>query len=340
MNHKTILIFGGTGSLGNKLNERYKDNNIIHNFSRDECKHWEMKLAFNHHKNIHFIIGNVADKSIVETAIIRTQPHIIIIASAMKHIDQCEINTGESLKTNLLGTQNVLDSIEKNIHYLKQLESVVFVSSDKACSPINNYGLCKALSETLIIEKAHYLQFPKFVNVRYGNVLNSRGSIIPLLHKIGKDESKPCFTLTNETMTRFVMTLDESVDLIEYAILYGDSGDTIIPKLTSMYVKDLLDIFSEEYNKPVKIVGLRSGEKLYESLINDTQSNRIIQNDDYTHIKSCIDYPNLISLENSQKEYNSKVNLLSKEELYTYLHSLNLLGNENTTYSEKLFINV
>jgi FlaA1/EpsC-like NDP-sugar epimerase len=325
MENKTILIFGGTGSLGYKLNERYKNNNIIYNFSRDECKHWEMKLAFNHHQNINFIIGNVADKTIVETSINRINPHIIIIASAMKHIDQCETNTGESLKTNLLGTQNILDSIEKNSFFLKNLETVVFVSSDKACSPINNYGLCKALSETLIIEKAHYLERPTFVNVRYGNVLNSRGSIIPLLHKIGKDDSKPSFTLTNETMTRFVMTLDESVDLIEYAILNGESGDTIIPKLTSMNLKDLLEIFSEKYKKPIKIVGLRSGEKLYESLINDTQLNRIIKNGDYTHIKSCIQYPNMIISKGEHEEYNSKINILSKTELNQYLESIHML---------------
>jgi len=324
MENKIILIFGGTGSLGRKLNERYSENNIIYNFSRDECKHWEMKLFFNNNKNINFIIGNVADKEIVENSINRVNPHIVIIACAMKHIDQCEINTSESLKTNLLGTQNIINSIENNKNYLTKLEAVIFVSSDKACSPINNYGLCKALSETLIIEKAHYLQIPKFVNVRYGNVLNSSGSIIPLLHKIGKDESKPFFTLTNKNMTRFIMTLDESVDLIEYAILNGESGDTVIPKLVSMYLKDLLELFSEKYNKPIKNIGLRSGEKIYESLINDTQSNRIIKNKDYTHIKSCIKYPNMIISDNKQ-EYSSNNNILSKEELKKYLESIQML---------------
>ena len=281
MNSKKFLIFGGTGSLGYKLNERFKEENTIFNFSRDECKHWEMKLFFNNHKNINFIIGNVADRNIVESTIIRLKPDIIIIASAMKHIDQCEINTEESLKTNLSGTQNILNSIEKNLNIISNLESVIFVSSDKACSPINNYGLCKALSETLIIEKAYYLSKPKFVNVRYGNVLNSRGSIIPLLDKIGKDESKKNFTITNKNMTRFVMTLEDSVNLIHHAIINGESGDIIIPKLISMNVKDLIEIFSEKYNKPIIETGLRAGEKLYETLINDTQSNRILKMNDY-----------------------------------------------------------
>ena len=131
MENNTILIFGGTGSLGYKLNERYLHNNIIYNFSRDECKHWEMKLFFNKHPNQHFIIGNVADKHIVEQSISRIKPHIIIIASAMKHIDQCEINTGESLKTNLIGTQNILTVIEQNKLNLSTLETVIFVSQIK-----------------------------------------------------------------------------------------------------------------------------------------------------------------------------------------------------------------
>lgn len=323
MDNKKILIFGGTGSLGYELNQRYNKNNTIYNFSRDECKHWEMKLYFNSNPNIRFIIGNVSDKSIVESTIKRINPNIIIIASAMKHIDQCEVNTSESLKTNLLGTQNIIESVESNLSILSKLETVIFVSSDKACSPINNYGMCKALSETLVIEKAHFIPSIKFVNVRYGNVLNSRGSIIPLLHKIGNDPNKPCFTLTSNDMTRFVMTLEQSVDLIEYAILNGETGDTIIPKLVSMNVKDLISIFSKKYNKPVNIIGLRSGEKLLESLINDTQSGRIIVCGDYTHIKSVIQYPNIIN--NDMKDYNSRINPLNKEELENYLKQLKLI---------------
>jgi UDP-glucose 4-epimerase len=323
MENKVIFVFGGTGSLGYELNMRYKDNNIIYNFSRDECKHWEMKLCFNSHPNIRFIIGNVGDKEIVNQSLKRINPNIIIIASAMKHIDQCEVNTYESLKTNLIGTQNILDSIENNIGTLNKLETVIFVSSDKACSPINNYGMCKALSESLVIEKAHYIPSIKFINVRYGNVLNSRGSIIPLLHKIGNDSEKECFTITSNDMTRFVMTLEQSVNLIDYAINHGETGDTIIPKLISMNIKDLAEIFSEKYGKPIKIIGLRSGEKLLESLINDTQSGRIVVNGDYTHIKSAIKYPNIINLE--VRDYNSKINPLNKDELKEYLTKIKLL---------------
>ena len=320
--NKTLLIFGGTGSLGYELNERYKDDNIIYNFSRDECKHWEMKLNFNNNDKINFIIGNVKDKENVKRSLKRVNPNIIIIACAMKHIDQCEVNTSESINTNLLGTQNILDSIEEDTN--SKLEKVIFVSSDKACSPINNYGLCKALSETMIIEKAHYVKTISFINVRYGNVLNSRGSIIPLLHKIGNDVDKKYFNLTSDKMTRFVMTLKESVDLIEYAILNGDSGDTIIPKLVSMNVKDLLELFSKKYNKEIKITGLRSGEKILESLINETQSGRVIKKiNEYMHIKSSIEYPNILN--NDIRDYNSLINPLSKEDLEAYLKELCLL---------------
>jgi FlaA1/EpsC-like NDP-sugar epimerase len=215
-----------------------------------------------------------------------------------------------------------LDSIEEDTN--SDLTKVIFVSSDKACSPINNYGLCKALSETLIIEKAHYVKKVNFLNVRYGNVLNSRGSIIPLLHKIGSDENKKFFNLTSEKMTRFVMTLKDSVDLIEYAILNGESGDTIIPKLVSMNVKDLLELFSKKYNKEIKVTGLRSGEKILESLINETQSGRVVKKvNDYMHIKSAIEYPNILN--NDIRDYNSLINPLTKIELEVYLKELYLL---------------
>ena len=324
ISNNKILLFGGTGSLGYEIVKRYIDNNIIYNYSRDECKHWKMKLDFNNN-NLNFIIGDIINSHKIEETLLRIKPNIIIIASAMKHIDQCEYNTDQSLNTNLLGVKNVLDLVEKHQILLDgTLQSVLFVSSDKACSPINVYGMCKALSETLVIEKSYYVKRFKFVNIRYGNVLNSRGSIIPLLHTIGSDDSKKMFTLTNDKMTRFVMTLEHSVDLIEHTLNNGESGDTVIPKLISMNVKDLVELFSEKYNKPIKITGLKPGEKLLESLINKTQSGRIKINGEYTHIKSIYDFNESID-ETSLNDYNSKINPLNKEELKEYLNKLNLL---------------
>lgn len=325
INNKTILLFGGTGSLGYEFVNKYISNNIIYNYSRDECKHWKMKLDFNNNSNLRFIIGDVINKDKIQETLLRIKPNIIIIASAMKHIEQCEYNIDQSLNTNLLGVKNILDTVELyKTQLYGTLEIVLFVSSDKACSPVNVYGMCKALSETLIVEKSYYVKEFKFVNIRYGNVLNSRGSIIPLLHTIGIDIQKLYFTITNDNMTRFVMTLEQSIDLIEHAILNGESGDTIIPKLISMNVKDLIEIFSEIYKKPIKNIGIKPGEKLLESLINCSQSARIKKNGEYTHIKSIFNFNEEIN-ESNLNDYNSKINPLTKEELREYLNNLKLL---------------
>lgn len=321
MENKKIFIFGGSGSLGKTLINTYIDKNEIINFSRDECKHWELELIYKN-KNLSNIIGNISDYDRVENSLLRTDPHIVIIAAAMKHIDKCEFSSSESLNSNLLGVKNILDSIEKNQDKFKNLETVLFVSTDKACSPINIYGMCKALSEKLVIERAYYLPKFKFVCTRYGNVLNSRGSIIPILHNIGKNKEIENFSLTHDTMTRFIMTLEESVQLIEYAILYADSGDIIIPKLKAMYIRDLFSIFEKIYKKPVKITGLRVGEKINESLINETQSARVMEKEKYYHIKS--NYTNKI-INNKFFDYNSSQGIINKEELNEYLNEIKLI---------------
>lgn len=323
MDNKTILVFGGSGSLGYEITKRYINNNIIHNFSRDECKHWNMKLDFNYNPNLNFIIGDIINKQKVENSIIRVNPDIIIIAAAMKHVDQCEINAEQCINTNMLGVKNILDVIEIHKQHIK-VKTVLFVSTDKACSPINTYGMAKAISEQLMIEKAYYLKEIKFVIIRYGNVLNSRGSIIPLLHNIGNDSRKDHFILTHKDMTRFVMTLEQSVDLIEYAISNGESGDIIIPKLISMKLIDLLEIFSEKYNKPIKITSIRPGEKMLESLINPTQAGRIIKHNSYYHIKSIFEFKDIID-DSKLIDYNSKMNPLTKEELNVYLKTKGLI---------------
>ena len=270
-----------------------------------------------------FIIGDIRDYSRVENAILREQPDIIVIMAALKHIDRCEYAIEECIKTNFIGPLNVLNSIESNIDRLSSLETVVFVSTDKACEPTNAYGMAKALAESAIVEKSLFINKCKFVNIRYGNVLNSRGSIIPILHEKGQDPEVSEFTLTHNDMTRFVMTLEQSVALIEHAIIYAESGDTVIPELISMKLIDLMEIFSEKYNKPVKITQLRPGEKMLESLISETQSMRLVQGKDgYMYIKP--PYKNIMISDNI-RNYNSKINPLRKSELYSYLSSLKLI---------------
>jgi len=318
-----ILIIGGTGSLGIQLTKKYIDDNELYLYSRDECKHWTMEIDFNHHPNLHFIIGNISDKEKVKQTILRHNFDIIIMAAALKHIDKCEYETDQCINTNLLGTKNVLDEIENNLQLLTNLKSVCFISTDKACSPVNIYGMTKAASECLMIEKAKYIPSIKFVCVRYGNVLNSRGSIIPMLHKLGENKDTPYFKITDRRMTRFVMTLDQSVDLVEHALLHGESGDIVIPKLMSCKIPDLIEIFSEIYNKPIVDDKLRPGEKLLESLINETQSMRLVNGPDgYMYIRP--PFKNVMNI-SDVRDYNSMINPLTKEELKKYLLNLNLI---------------
>jgi len=321
MENKTILIIGGTGSLGSELTHRLLDKNQVYLFSRDESKHWALELEHNHHPNLHFIIGDIGDQEKIHQTLIRHNFAIIILAAAMKHIDRCEYSIHECMNTNLLGTKNVLDGIEIYKDKLDNLEGVCFVSTDKACSPVNVYGMTKALSEAMMVEKSRYLSGIKLVTVRYGNVLNSRGSIIPMLHKIGQNKTIKEFTLTHNDMTRFVMTLEESVDLILYALEKGDSGDIIVPELRGCYIRHLIEIFGEKYNKSIHLGKMRHGEKLSESLINETQSLRIEKQDNYYHI-----HPSYKSVQNKEgQDYNSQIKLITKKELFTYLIKLKLL---------------
>ena len=315
---KKIFIIGGSGSLGNKLIEKYISRNKVICYSRDECKHWQMSLKYKS-DNLKFIIGDIRDYQRLEISLIRENPDIIIIAAALKHIDRCEFATNECILTDLIGPQNVVNIAEKCKISLTNLKTICFVSTDKACSPVNVYGMCKALAETLIVEKSFYIKDIKFVVVRYGNVLNSRGSIIPILHEKGNDPKIMNFSLTHPNMTRFVMTLEQSVNLIEHAILYASSGDIVVPKLVCMNVKDLIEIFSEKYNKEYIVTGLRPGEKMMESLINETQSMRLIKGDEYMYIKPS--YEEKIH-NKDPKDYNSSLGPISKDELLNLLHDL------------------
>lgn len=325
MENKTIMIFGGSGSLGNKLIETYYRNNKIVNYSRDENKHWLMELKYKS-QNLSNIIGDIRDFDKVHQSILRVNPDIIIVAAALKHIDRCEYEINECLDTNIKGLQNILRVIETNRLHIPNLKTICFVSTDKACSPVNAYGMSKAICETLMVEKSKYIKNIKFVTVRYGNVLNSRGSIIPILENKGLDSECKFFTLTHPNMTRFIMTLEDSVKLIEYAIIYGNSGEIIIPKLNSMYIKDIIELFSDKYNKPIKLTTIRAGERMYEVLINETQSLKTLNSKYHDNIYYHIE-PSYITktINNDSYEYNSKQNILTKIELENYLKNVNLL---------------
>ncbi len=277
-----ILILGGTGSLGHKLVDHFSKTNEIYIYSRDENKQWAMKQEYKElpEGQLKFVIGDIRDRERFKYCLHWIKPNIIIIAAALKHIDICEFNPGESITTNILGIKNVIDTVAQEAleNKIDFLETVLFVSTDKACSPVNVYGMCKSISERLMVEKSERISKPKFVNVRYGNVINSRGSLIPVLEGIANDPSKKFFYITDLRMTRFFMTLKESVELIENTMKYGETGDTYVPKtIKSCSIHDLIKYFSEKYQKPIRTVGLRPGEKLHECLINITEINRTIE---------------------------------------------------------------
>ena len=276
---ETLLFFGGSGCLGKNLIKRYINDYNIVNFSRDEHKHWNLDQEIGTGKITH-VIGDALDEVLVKNTLIQYKPTKIYLLHALKHVDRCQINVHSCIQTNLLSVKNVLDCIQQCYSQLPQLKSVLFTSTDKAPSPINVYGMCKAICEELLIEKSKHIHNVKFMIVRYGNVVNSTSSLLPTLLKNTSDT----YYITDTRMTRFWMTIDDACNTIEYALTYGNSGEVIIPKVKSFYVKDMINYIADLKGKTVKIMGLRPGERLYETLINDTQSIRTIDTQKYYHI--------------------------------------------------------
>jgi UDP-N-acetylglucosamine 4,6-dehydratase/5-epimerase len=263
--NKTLLITGGTGSFGNAVLNRFLDTDIkeIRIFSRDEKKQDEMRHRLNNPK-VKFYLGNVRDKRSVDYAMPGVD--FIFHAAALKQVPSCEFFPVEAVNTNVLGTQNVLDSAQQ--HGVKRM---IVLSTDKAVYPINAMGMSKAMMEKVMIAKARSMNGDSktvFCGTRYGNVMASRGSVIPLFVnqiKSGKD-----ITVTDPNMTRFMMTLEDAVDLVIYAFQHGNNGDMFIQKAPAATIADLAQALIELYKSAgkVKIIGTRHGEKLYETLVN------------------------------------------------------------------------
>ena len=326
MKSNRILIFGGSGSLGSYLINDYIKDNEVFVFSRDEAKHWALKNKFKS-GSLNFFIGDIRDYTRVKESIDKLKPDIVIIASALKHVDVCENSPIESIQTNIIGPKNVSDACFGNDF----IKTVLMVSTDKACSPINTYGLCKGVAEKYVLEKSKYNTYTKFIAVRYGNVLESRGSIIPLFHYQGMFGDE--ITITDPSMTRFIMTLPDSVSLINRAIKEASNGEMFIPKIKSMRIKDIASIFSDLYNKPIKEIGMRVGEKIHEALINETESLRSTETEKDFIIKSIFDK----KIYNEQAfDFNSGIEnlILDKEELRSYLSRLNMLEKNIDKFEE------
>ena len=279
---RTLLITGGTGSFGNAVLNRFLDSDIreIRIFSRDEKKQDDMRHRLQNPK-VKFYIGDVRDKRSVDG--VMKNVDYVFHAAALKQVPSCEFFPTQAVRTNVLGTENVLDSaIEHGV------KNVVVLSTDKACYPINAMGISKAMMEKVAIAKRRALAMNNgkttICCTRYGNVMASRGSVIPLFVeqlKAGKD-----LTVTDPNMTRFMMTLDDAVDLVIYAWQHGENGDLFVQKAPAATIETLAKALLELYHSPqaIRVIGTRHGEKLYESLVTREEMAKAIDMGQYYRI--------------------------------------------------------
>ena len=260
--NKTLLITGGTGSFGNAVLQKFIDSELseIRIFSRDEKKQDDMRQKFKS-KKLKFYLGDVRDTQSLSNAMKGT--NYIFHAAALKQVPSCEFYPLEAVKTNILGTENVL-----NIAIKFDVERVVCLSTDKAVYPINAMGISKAMMEKIIISKSRVSDNTVICATRYGNVMGSRGSVIPLF--TNQILTNRDITITDPEMTRFIMALDEAVDLVMYAFKNGASGDIFVQKSPACTIKTLAQAIKELLNAPdhpINIIGTRHGEKLFEVLL-------------------------------------------------------------------------
>ena len=274
---KVLMITGGTGSFGKKVLKRFLSTNVseIRIFSRDEKKQEEMRIKLNNSK-LKFYIGDVRDYDSVLQAM--KGVNYVFHAAALKQVPSCEFYPLEAVKTNILGAENVMNAAIAN-----NVERVVVLSTDKAVYPINAMGMSKALMEKCMVSKARMQNKGEtiFCATRYGNVMASRGSVIPLfLSQLKKGEA---LTITDPKMTRFLMSLDESVDLVLYAYQHGEQGAIYAQKSPASTVEDLAQALKEIFDSKslVRIIGTRHGEKLYESLISREEMARVVDLKNY-----------------------------------------------------------
>ena len=277
---KVLMITGGTGSFGNAVLKRFLSTDVreIRIFSRDEKKQEDMRIALNNSK-LKFYIGDVRGYDSVYQAMRGVD--YVFHAAALKQVPSCEFYPMEAVRTNIIGTENVLNAATEN-----GVKRVVVLSTDKAVYPINAMGISKAMGEKVMVSKARMQQEGEtvFCATRYGNVMASRGSVIPLF--VSQIKSGMPLTLTDPNMTRFLMSLEDSVDLVLYAYEHGQQGDIFVQKAAASTVADLAQAITELFSGKEKtyIIGTRHGEKLYESLISREEMAHAEDRGDYYRI--------------------------------------------------------
>jgi len=325
---KKVLITGGTGSLGTALTKKLLDTNVdtIRIFSRDEWKQVQMQSEIKD-KRLRYFIGDVRDKERLSRAL--EDVEIVIHAAALKQMPVAEYNPFEAVKTNILGTQNLIETCLDN-----DVESVLAIGTDKAVSPVNTYGATKLLMERLFVSANFYKgnHKTKFLCVRYGNVLGSRGSIVPIFTNQIKSGKK--VTITDPSMTRFTITMNQALELILRALKNGKGGEVFIPKLNAYRVGDIKDAILDLLHIPAEteIISIRPGEKIHESLIsNDELRNTFEMNEDYVVIDKLLQdsgylTDNNITQTKLDHQYSSdKVELLTIDKLKQLLNNEKLI---------------
>jgi len=277
---KVLLITSGTGSFGNAVLRRFLNTDIgeIRIFSRDEKKQDDMRQFYKNPK-IKYFIGDVRNRQSIDNAM----PGVdyIFHAAALKQVPSCEFFPAEAVRTNVLGCENVLDSAMRY-----SVKKVIVLSTDKAVYPINAMGMSKALSEKVMVAKSRALNGTGcvFCGTRYGNVMASRGSVIPLF--VNQIKNRQPITITDPNMTRFMMTLEDAVELVLFAFLHGNNGDIFVQKSPATTIAVLAKALKELYrvDNEIKIIGTRHGEKLYETLVNREEMVKAIDEGNYYRI--------------------------------------------------------
>jgi UDP-N-acetylglucosamine 4,6-dehydratase/5-epimerase len=279
-NGKCLLITGGTGSFGNAVLRRFLDTSIaeIRIFSRDEKKQDDMRQFYKNPK-IKYNIGDVRDRQSVDN--VMQGVDYIFHAAALKQVPSCEFFPVEAVRTNVLGCENVLNSALQH-----KIKKVIVLSTDKAVYPINAMGMSKALSEKVMVSKSRNLNGTGtvFCGTRYGNVMASRGSVIPLF--VNQIKNNKPITITDPNMTRFMMTLENAVELVLYAFQNGNNGDIFVQKSPATTIANLAQAIKELYKSTssIKVIGTRHGEKLYETLVNREEIVKAFDEKDYYRI--------------------------------------------------------
>tara|TARA_B100001109_G_C18862091_1_gene474595 strand:- start:2881 stop:3864 length:984 start_codon:yes stop_codon:yes gene_type:complete len=304
--NKCLLITGGTGSFGNAVLKKFADSNIneIRIFSRDEKKQDDMRRKLQNNK-IKYFIGDVRDESSIDIAM--NGADFVFHAAALKQVPSCEFYPMEAVKTNIIGTENMLNSAIRN-----NVEKVICLSTDKAVYPINAMGVSKSLMEKVFVAKSRINSKTKIIGTRYGNVMASRGSVIPLFYDQIKNNSS--ITITDPNMTRFMMTLQNAVDLVLYAFKNGETGDIFVQKAPSTTIGELADTMKSIFNSESKIkkIGIRHGEKIHETLL--SREEKLVSEDlgDYYRIPA--DNRDL----NYEKYFSEGVNVPVSEEFNSF----------------------